>query len=153
MFLAEIDRPVARTGTPSRSPPVERLIAVERRTPVERAHIVNVERLIEESAEMLPLEGPISAFVFLNTLHAFEDMPFHEGVKKASKLFGCEPYLSEQRYREELKRERIRFVDLRGRSTMTSGQPGARSWRGSAPGRISAMPCCNAPFSSGRTRN
>jgi uncharacterized protein YbcC (UPF0753/DUF2309 family) len=61
---------------------------------------------------LLPAQGPITVFIHHNTLHAFEDLPFTEAVKKAAKVFGCQPYLGEDRYREELARGRIRFDDL-----------------------------------------
>ena len=67
---------------------------------------------IEHVAEFLPAQGPITVFIHHNTLHAFEDLPFHEAVLKGGRIFGCQPFLSETRYREELRRGRIRFSDL-----------------------------------------
>ncbi len=67
---------------------------------------------IERAAELLPSQGPITAFVFLNTLQALEDLPFEEGLLKGSSLFGVQPYLTEDRYREKLGRNRIRPEDL-----------------------------------------
>src|ERR1044071_8187625 len=75
-----------------------------------------VERLkhaIEHAAHLLPAQGPITVFIHHNTLHAFEDLPFDEAVKKGALVFGCHPYLTEDRYREALTRGRIRFEDLR----------------------------------------
>ncbi len=69
---------------------------------------------VEFAGSLLPTSGPITAFVFLNTLEAFEDRPFEQGVKEASRLFGCQAYLSEQRYRDELSRGRITLDDLKG---------------------------------------
>lgn len=69
---------------------------------------------VEFAGALLPTSGPITAFVFLNTLEAFEDRPFEQGVKEASRLFGCQAYLSEQRYREELSKGRITLDDLKG---------------------------------------
>jgi uncharacterized protein YbcC (UPF0753/DUF2309 family) len=68
--------------------------------------------VIERAAHLLPAQGPIPVFIHHNTLHAFEDLPFHEAVRKGGKIFGCQPYLSEDRYREELGRGRIRFAGL-----------------------------------------
>ena len=68
---------------------------------------------IEHAAHLLPAQGPITVFIHHNTLHAFEDLPFDEAVKKGAHVFGCQPYLTEDRYREELSRGRIRFTDLR----------------------------------------
>src|SRR5207244_3788345 len=54
----------------------------------------------------------ITAFVFLNTLQGLEDLPFDEGVQRGARLFGCQPYLIEERYREKMARGRIRVDDL-----------------------------------------
>ena len=71
-----------------------------------------LKRSIEKSAELLPIHGPITAFVFLNTLQALEDLPFEQGLLLGANLFGVQPYLTEDRYREKLARGRIRLDDL-----------------------------------------
>ncbi len=68
---------------------------------------------IDHAAHLLPAQGPITVFIHHNTLHAFEHLPFDTAVKQAASIFGCEPYLSEDRYRDELVRGRIRFDSLR----------------------------------------
>ncbi|MCC9654387.1 DUF2309 domain-containing protein [Rhodopirellula halodulae] len=72
-----------------------------------------IARAIEHAAHLLPTQGPLSIFVHHNTLHALEALPFEEAVVEGKRLFGCEPYLSEQRYHEELTRGRITREDLR----------------------------------------
>jgi uncharacterized protein YbcC (UPF0753/DUF2309 family) len=67
---------------------------------------------IEHGAHLLPQQGPITVFIHHNTLHALEDLPFHEALRKGSQIFGCQPYLGEDRYRDELRRGRIRFAEL-----------------------------------------
>lgn len=62
--------------------------------------------------DLLPTQGPISAFVFLNTLQALEDLPFDQGVREGARLFGCQPYLGEEKYRERLTAGRIRLLDV-----------------------------------------
>ncbi|HEV3005651.1 MAG TPA: putative inorganic carbon transporter subunit DabA, partial [Pirellulales bacterium] len=71
-----------------------------------------LKQAIAKAAELLPLPGPITAFAFLNTLQALERLPFDEGMREGARLYGCEPYLSEDRYREKLARGRIRVEDL-----------------------------------------
>ena len=71
-----------------------------------------LRRSIEKSAGLLPIHGPITAFVFLNTLQALEDLPFEQGLLLGANLFGVQPYLTEDRYREKLAHGRIRFEDL-----------------------------------------
>ena len=67
---------------------------------------------LEHAGELLPAQGPITVFIHHNTLHAFEHLSFEEGVQEGSRLYGCQPYLSEQRYRDEVARGRIRLEDL-----------------------------------------
>jgi len=67
---------------------------------------------IDHAAHLLPAQGPITVFIHHNTLHAFEDLPFTEAVARGAKVFGCQPYLSEERYRDELAAGRIRHDDL-----------------------------------------
>ena len=69
-------------------------------------------RAIEHGASLLPAQGPITAFVFLNTLQALEDLPFDEGVRRGARLFGCQPYMTEDLYREKLSTGRIRAFDV-----------------------------------------
>jgi uncharacterized protein len=69
-------------------------------------------RLIEEAAHLLPAQGPISIFIHHNTLHAFEHLPFEEAVECAAERLGCEPFLSESRYRDKLASGRILAGDV-----------------------------------------
>lgn len=69
--------------------------------------------ILEHAAHLLPAQGPISVFVHHNTLHAFEDQPFEAAVVAAGRLFGCEPFLTEERYRAEIDRGRILEHDIR----------------------------------------
>ena len=71
-----------------------------------------LREMIKHSAHLLPAQGPITAFVHHNTLHAFEDLPFEEAVVKGGETFGCHPYLPETRYREKLARNRIQPEDI-----------------------------------------
>ncbi len=69
-------------------------------------------RRLSTTGNLLPLPGPITAFAFLNTLQALEDLPFEEGLLKGSQLYNCQPYLSEEDYRAKMARGRIRLEDL-----------------------------------------
>ena len=87
--------------------------AVEMIRPRERiARQTHLYEVIEHAAHLLPAQGPITVFIHHNTLHAFEDLPFEEAVKKGARIFGCQPYMSEDQYREALGRGRIRFSEL-----------------------------------------
>jgi uncharacterized protein YbcC (UPF0753/DUF2309 family) len=69
-------------------------------------------RVIDQLAHLLPAQGPISIFIHHNTLHAFEHMPFEEAVEHAAEQLGCEPFLSESRYRDKLASGRILAKDV-----------------------------------------
>ncbi|MFO1064841.1 MAG: DUF2309 domain-containing protein [Pirellulales bacterium] len=71
-----------------------------------------IEHALEHATHFLPSQGPIAVFVHHNTLHAFEDLPFAEAARSALGIFGSQPYLSEQRYRDELRGGRIEQLDL-----------------------------------------
>jgi uncharacterized protein len=66
-----------------------------------------LDALIRQTARLLPAQGPITAFVFLNTLEGLEHLPFDAGVEEGARLFGCQPYLDEDFYRDQIKRGRI----------------------------------------------
>src|SRR3954453_7389387 len=78
-----------------------------------RSRLHHLGEVVEHAAHLLPAQGPITVFIHHNTLHAFEDLPFNEAVKKGAHVFGCQPFLSEDRYRNELTRGRIRFDELK----------------------------------------
>jgi len=76
------------------------------------AGLEQLNQAIEHVSHLLPAQGPITVFIHHNTLHAFEDIPFFEAVKKGGRTFGCQPFLPEERYRHEIARGRIQPVDL-----------------------------------------
>jgi hypothetical protein len=72
----------------------------------------SVEHWLKHASHLLPSQGPIKVFVHHNTLHAFEDSNFDDGVLQGLQVYGCEPYFSEDRFRQEMKAGRIQVVDL-----------------------------------------
>ena len=84
----------------------------------DRSGVLNVlERLrgaIDHASHLLPAQGPISVFIHHNTLHAFEHLTFEEATQRAARVFGCQPYLTESRFHDEMARGRIAAADLRG---------------------------------------
>ncbi len=69
-------------------------------------------RALAHAAHYLPAQGPIAVFVHHNTLHAFEHLPFHQAVVRASRIYETEPYLSEARFREFYASGRIDDSDV-----------------------------------------
>jgi uncharacterized protein YbcC (UPF0753/DUF2309 family) len=82
-------------------------------SPTRSDDLQTLKEVIEHAGHLLPAQGPITVFIHHNTLHAFEHLSFNEAVKRGAYLFGCQPYLSEDRYRQELMRGRIRFGELK----------------------------------------
>jgi uncharacterized protein len=78
--------------------------------------------LVEHLAHLLPAQGPIGVFIHHNTLHAFEDQTFDAALEHGQQVFGCQPYLTEERYREELRRGRIRFAELQETLVLDVGE-------------------------------
>ena len=87
-------------------------VASQNSLEIPAADRVRLRQLIEHAAMLLPAQGPLTAFVFINTLQALEDLPFDEGLRKGARLFRCQPYLSEDRYRQKLAQGRIKTDDL-----------------------------------------
>jgi uncharacterized protein YbcC (UPF0753/DUF2309 family) len=85
------------------------------RSPADAPHgdtTQGLEEILHRAAHLLPAQGPIGVFIHHNTLHAFEHLPFDDAVRTGAQVFGCEPYLPENRYREELRRGRIHSAEL-----------------------------------------
>jgi hypothetical protein len=71
-----------------------------------------LQEAIDHASHLLPAQGPINVFIHHNTLHALEDLKFDDAVVYGGRIFDCQPYLSENRYREKLVQGRIRPADL-----------------------------------------
>jgi len=78
------------------------------------ADLAALRAKLEHAAHLLPQQGPIGVFIHHNTLHAFEHQTFEDGLLSGSAVFGNEPYLLEDKYRDEVSRGRILSSDLRG---------------------------------------
>jgi hypothetical protein len=81
---------------------------------LEASRLRRLAAQIDHASHLLPAQGPITVFIHHNTLHAFEDLPFTEAVETAAAVYGFQPYLSEDRYREALTRGRILHDTLQG---------------------------------------
>ncbi|MCA9231946.1 MAG: DUF2309 family protein, partial [Planctomycetales bacterium] len=74
--------------------------------------LAQLSQAIEAAAHLLPSQGPIEVFVHHNTLHVFEEEPFHDAVVSGLHCYGANPYLPEQHYRQLLASGRIQEADL-----------------------------------------
>lgn len=67
----------------------------------------DLDSCINHLAHWLPTQGPIKDFVHHNTLHAFQNLPFHEALSVAGRLFGAQSYLALSEYHARYKQGRI----------------------------------------------
>lgn len=68
--------------------------------------------VVGKVAQLLPAQGPITSFAFLNTLQALENLPFREGLLLGSSLYHCQPFLPEETYHRHFEAGRINEADL-----------------------------------------
>jgi len=72
----------------------------------------NLAQLIHELAHYLPSQAPLKDFIHHNTLHAFQQLPFHKGLHAAQQLFGYQTYLTLDDYRQRYENGEISEASL-----------------------------------------
>jgi uncharacterized protein YbcC (UPF0753/DUF2309 family) len=74
-----------------------------------------LKHVIDHMNHYLPSQAPLKDFIHHNTLHAFQQEEFHQGLQKASELFGYKNYLQLEEYRLLLKQGKIdeELLDLK----------------------------------------
>ncbi len=80
-----------------------------------------IARAVDRAAGVLPGQGPIGVFVHHNTLHAFQHMPFHQGVQAGAAALGARPYLTLREFRAALQAGRVADADVRHEVARTLG--------------------------------
>ena len=86
-----------------------------------------IRHLVSHAAHLLPAQGPIGVFIHHNTLHAFQHLPFEEAVLEASKVYGAEPYMTEDAYRRAVGEGRILIEDI---DAVLAGEKDSQVWLG-----------------------
>lgn len=66
-----------------------------------------VTELIEDLAHWLPSQGPLKEFIHHNTLHAYQDRPFHAAVRVARRMTGGRGTLKLKEYQELFRQGEI----------------------------------------------
>jgi uncharacterized protein YbcC (UPF0753/DUF2309 family) len=72
-----------------------------------------IEQACREAAELLPRQGPITKFAFLNPLQGLEQIHFDRVMEHVGAVYKNKAYLDDYRYRDKLRRGRIVESDLR----------------------------------------
>lgn len=63
--------------------------------------------VIHDLKHYLPAQAPLKDFIHHNTLHAFQDLPFYQGIQRASTLFGYKVSLALDEHRGLYATKRI----------------------------------------------
>jgi hypothetical protein len=50
--------------------------------------IFNEHEVLHELKHYLPSQAPLKDFIHHNTLHAFQNFKFHDGIRQAFKIYG-----------------------------------------------------------------
>ena len=72
----------------------------------------NEEVCIGNLKHFLPSQGPLKDFIHHNTLHAFQNKPFHQGLTEAAQIFGYKVYLSLEEFQNLFEKREISDVIL-----------------------------------------
>lgn len=81
--------------------------------PISSSRLTQISDAIIRGAALLPRQGPVTKFAFLNPLQGLEEQHFDEVMRRVGDIFGNEAYLDDSRYRQELLSGRIDERDLR----------------------------------------
>src|SRR6201987_3713036 len=63
--------------------------------------------VLHELKHYLPAQAPLKDFIHHNSLHAFQNLKFHDALRNASEIFGYKVSLSLDEYRALYKTKRI----------------------------------------------
>jgi len=85
--------------------------------------------VLHELKHYLPSQAPLKDFIHHNTLHAFQDKKFHDGVHEASKIFGYKTYLQLDEYREMFSAGKINTELLNRIIVEKKGESNVAKWK------------------------
>ncbi|CAH1387244.1 YbcC family protein [Candidatus Nitrotoga sp. M5] len=88
----------------------------------------NEHEVLHELKHYLPSQAPLKDFIHHNTLHAFQNFKFHDGIHHASKIFGYFVSLQLEDYRSLYISKRIREDILKRIIAEQKGAEHAHEW-------------------------
>lgn len=86
-------------------------------------------RVLHKLRHYLPSQAPLKDFIHHNTLHAFQEHPFHKALHLASGAFGYKVYLSLQDFRSRYAEGQIREDVLDDVIRKKKGKKNFASWK------------------------
>jgi len=90
--------------------------------------IFNEQEVLHELKHFLPSQAPLKDFIHHNTLHAFQNFQFYDGIRHASKIFGYFVSLQLEDYRSLYISKRIREDILKKIIAEKKGLEHANEW-------------------------
>lgn len=88
-----------------------------------------VSELIHHLKHYLPSQAPLKDFVHHNTLHAFQQKKFHDGMQHAAEIFGYQVYLSLTDFRKLYQEGKINDKILNQKIIDKKGETKLKVWR------------------------
>ena len=88
----------------------------------------NEIELLHKLRHYLPAQAPLKDFVHHNTLHAFQESNFHDGLAKASKQFGYKTYLPIREYWTLYEQGKINNASLERTIVKNKGKEHLDDW-------------------------
>lgn len=87
------------------------------------------EELLHKLSHYLPAQFPLKDFVHHNTLHAYQNLPFHRAMKQAAEQFGYQTYLGLDEYREKYQNGKISDAVLNRAIALWTDNSSIGDWR------------------------
>ncbi|XWW46292.1 DUF2309 domain-containing protein [Fibrella sp. USSR17] len=88
----------------------------------------DAEVVLHDLKHYLPAQAPLKDFIHHNTLHAFQTLPFYQGIQSASQIFGYKVSLSLEEYRALYADNRIDPSVLNQAIARRKGSEAVESW-------------------------
>jgi len=89
---------------------------------------VSTEQIIHRLKHYLPSQAPLKDFIHHNTLHAFQEEPFFDALRKGKVMFGYQTSFNLQQFRVLFSEGRINEIILRRIVTEEKGNLHAETW-------------------------
>jgi uncharacterized protein len=92
-------------------------------------HVFDEHRVLHKLKHYLPAQASLKDFIHHNTLHAFQDEKFYDGINRASQLFGYRVNLSLQEYRDLFKNGKINIEAFKKAINERNKKEGFHHWK------------------------
>ncbi len=91
--------------------------------------VFDEDKVLHDLHHYLPSQNPLKDFVHHNSLHSFQEYPFHEAVRRANKIFGYKGYLQLKEYRDLYDAGKIAQEDIEWAIAKNFGKEKINEWK------------------------